>query len=97
MYEVNCKFQLPEEIIPLDVLHREDHKIPRQLNIHILKTGNNPISLGKNTLIGTLTRSAKVESICNIDWSTLNKAKSQAIKQVANVPEMKEFINQLLH
>ena len=62
LYEVNCKFQLPEEIIPLDVLDRVDHKIPRELNIHILNTGSSPISLGKNTLIGTLTRSAKVET-----------------------------------
>ena len=50
LYEVNCKFPLPEEIIPLKVLHRVDHKIPRELNIRVLNTGNNPISLGKNTL-----------------------------------------------
>ena len=43
-----------------------------------------------------INRLAKVESICNIDWSTLNKAKTQAIKQVANLPETKEFTNQLL-
>ena len=85
LYKVNCKFQLPKEIKHLDVLHRMDHKIPRELNIHILNTGNNPISLGKNTLIGTLTKLAKAESICNINWSTLNKAKTQTIKQVANL------------
>ena len=96
MYEVNCKFQLPEEIIPLDILHRVDHKIPRELNIHILNTGNNPVLFGKITLLGTLTRSTKVESICNIDWSTLKKAKTQAIKQVVNLPETKEFTNKLL-
>ena len=31
----------------VDILHRVDHKIPRELNIHILNTGNNSISLGK--------------------------------------------------
>ena len=32
--EVNCKLQLPEEIIPLDVLYGLDCKIPRELNTH---------------------------------------------------------------
>ena len=36
LYEVDSKFhQLPEGIIPLDVLHRVHHKMPRELNIHI--------------------------------------------------------------
>ena len=94
LYKVNCKFQLLEEIIPLDILHRVDHKILRELNIHILNTGNNSTSLGKNTLIGTFTRSERIESICNIDWSTLNQVKTQAIKQVADLQETKEFTNQ---
>ena len=55
----------------VDILHRVDHKIPRELNIHILNTGNNSISLGKNTHIGSLKRSARVESIFNIDWYIL--------------------------
>ena len=54
------------------------------------------MSLGRNTIIVTLTRLAKEETFCNINWSTQNKAKTQVIKQVSNLLETKEFTNQLL-
>ena len=51
LYGVNSKFQLPEGIIPLDILHRVDHKMPRELNIHILNTSSNPVPItSKNTV-----------------------------------------------
>ena len=68
----------------------------RELNNHILNTDNNPISLGKNALIGTLTRSAKVESIHNIDWSTLSNAKNTSNKTSSKFTRKKEFTNQLI-
>ena len=37
MYELNLNtFQLPESIIPLDILHKINHKTPQYLNIPIL-------------------------------------------------------------
>ena len=55
LYGVDSKFQLPEGIIPLDMLHRVDHKTPRKLNIHILNISSNSIPISKTTVIGTLT------------------------------------------
>ena len=43
LYEVDSKFQIPEGIIPLDVLHRVDHKTPREMNIHTLHTSSNSV------------------------------------------------------
>ena len=70
LYEVDSKFQLPEGIIPLNVLYRVDHKTPRKLTIHQLNTSSNSIPISKNTLIGTLSPAPKVENICSINWST---------------------------
>ena len=60
---VDSKFQLPEEIILLDVLHRVDHNTPGELNIHILNTSSNSIPISKNTVTGTLTPATKVENV----------------------------------
>ena len=43
MYGVDSKFQIPEGIMPLDMLHRVDHKMPRELNIHIFNTSSSSI------------------------------------------------------
>ena len=80
LYEVDSEFQLPEGIIPLDVLHKVDHKMPRELNIHRLNISSNSLSTNKNTLIGTLTPATKVENICSINWSTLDEAITKASK-----------------
>ena len=48
---VDSKFQLPEGIILLDILHREDHKTLRELNVHILNTSSN-----------SMYQSAKIQS-----------------------------------
>ena len=49
-------FQLPEGVIPLDVLHRIDHKTPKTLNIPIMNVNNTTCSLAKNSPITTLIR-----------------------------------------
>ena len=49
LYELNIDmFLLPEGVIPLDVLHRMDHKTPKTLNIPIINTNNTTCSLTKN-------------------------------------------------
>ena len=61
LYEVDSKFELPEGIISLIILHRVDHKMPRELNIHVLNTSSNSMPINKNTLIGTLTSDTKIK------------------------------------
>ena len=56
LYELNFDmFQLPEGDIPLDVLHRRDHKTPKTLNIPIRNVSNTPCSLTKSSPITTLS------------------------------------------
>ena len=50
----------------------------------------------KNTLTGILAPATKVENVCSINWSTLDEAKAKAAKQVADLPETKELVKQLL-
>ena len=45
---------------------------------------------------GTLTPATKVENVCSINWSTLDDARSKTAKQVADLPETKELVKQLL-
>ena len=48
LYELHLDmFQLPEGVIPLDVLQRMDHKIPKTLNIPIMDVNNTSCSLTK--------------------------------------------------
>ena len=70
LYEVDSEFQLPGGRIPLDILHKVDHKTPRELNTHILNTSSHSIPISKNTIIGTLSLATKVENVCSINWST---------------------------
>ena len=96
LYGVDSKFQLPEGIIPLYVLHRVDHKTTRELNMHISNTSSNSVPISKSTVIGTLTPAIKVENVCNINWSTPDKIGAEAVKQVEDLSETKGLVNQLL-
>ena len=49
-----------------------------------------------NTVIGTLTPATKVENICSINWSTLEKTQAKAVKQVVGPPETEGLVKQLL-
>ena len=55
LFELNFDMsQLPEGVIPLDVLHGVDHKPSKTLNIPIMNTNNTTFSLTKNSPIATL-------------------------------------------
>ena len=47
------------------------------------------MSISKYTLIGILTLAKNVENVCNINWSALDKARTKAAKQVADLQETK--------
>ena len=69
IYELDFNtFQLLEEIIPLDVMHHIDHKMPRTLKVPILNTNNTICSLAKNLPIATLVPVGKCEQIQEIKW-----------------------------
>ena len=69
IYELDFStFQLPEEMIPLDIMHHVDHKIPRTLKVYILNTNNIIYSLGKNSPIVTLVPAGKWGQIQEIKW-----------------------------
>ena len=55
LYELNLDtFQLPKGVIPLDIIHRIDHKTPKNLHVPILNTNNAICSPTKNSSIATL-------------------------------------------
>ena len=55
LYDLNLStFQLPEGLVPLDILHRVDHKTPQSLNIPILNTNSNFCSIPRNSSIAAL-------------------------------------------
>ena len=55
IYELDFStFQLPKGVIPLDVMHHMDHKMPQTLQIPILNTNNTISKLQKNSPIATL-------------------------------------------
>ena len=72
LYELNFDtFQIPKGVIPLDVLHRIDHKTPGNLTIPILNTNNTTCTLTKSSPIATLVAAGKCEQIEEIRWTTL--------------------------
>ena len=66
-------FELPEVIIPLDVMHHMEHKMPRTLKVPILNTNNTISSLAKNSPIATLVPAGKCEQIQEIKWSEVTQ------------------------
>ena len=68
-------FQLLEGIIPLDIMHCMDHKMPRTLKVPILDTNNTISSLTKNSPIVTLVPAGKLEQIQEVKWLVLHNTK----------------------
>ena len=72
LYELNANtFQLPKGIIPLDVLHRVNHKVPQYLSIPILNAKNVPCSISKNMLITSMHYVEKCDEVQEISCSRL--------------------------
>ena len=84
LYELNFyTLQLPEGVIPLNVLHRIDHKTPKNLTIPILNTNNTTCSLTKNSPIATLVLTVKCVQVQEIRWTTLqDKATTKLLRKI---------------
>ena len=68
IYELDFDtFQLPEGVIPLDMMHHMDHKMPKTLKIPILNTNNTIFNLGKNSPVATLVPAGKCKQIQEVE------------------------------
>ena len=50
VYELNHKFPLPSGVIPIDIIHKFDNKVPYELKMPILNTNNNVTNISKISL-----------------------------------------------
>ena len=70
MYELNFNiFQLPEGVIPLDILPKVNHKTPQHLNIPVLDANNSFCSISMCSPLVTLVPAAKCEEIQEVSWN----------------------------
>ena len=85
LYELNLDtFQLPQGIIPVDVLHRIDHKTPHSLSAPILNTNNNFCSICNNSSIATLMPAGKCEELPEVSWS---RVQCDTAKLLPKIPQ----------
>ena len=75
IYETSHKFPLPSGVIPVDVVHTIDGKVPHELNIPILNTNNNVANITKNTALFSLKLAEQAENISSIEWDRLLQTK----------------------
>ena len=64
--EINLDRQLPEGLIPLDILHNIQHKQPQEMLILLLNVMNSAVKLLKNTILGSIAKVDNDESVQNI-------------------------------
>ena len=78
MFEISLDRQLPNGIIPLDVLHNIKNMQPQELIIPLLNTAYTDIKLFKNTVLGSITRVDNVECIKNVSSNTMQSINDKA-------------------
>ena len=83
-------------MIPIDVIHKFDHKIPWELKIPILNTNNNVTNITKSTAIVPLRSTKRVDNIFNLDWDTLLQTRKLAVEEVLDQQETQEQVHDLL-
>ena len=77
VYETSHQFPLPSGMIPVDVMHKIDDKVPQELNIPIVNTNNNIASITKNTVLVSLRPAEEANDIFSLDWGHI--APKQAV------------------
>ena len=72
LYKLNFDtFELPEGVIPLDIVHRVDHKIPQSLNIPIHNVNKSYCTISKSPPIATLRPAGKCKEAQEVSWNSL--------------------------
>ena len=83
IYKLNFNtFQLPEKVIPLNVIHRVDHKTPQNLNIPRLNTINSFCSIPRTSPIATLAVAGKCEEIQKVGWNQVQCNTAQLLTEI---------------
>ena len=77
-------FQLPEGVIPLDVLHRMDHKTLKTLTIPIMNDNTTTCSLTKNSPIATLVPVVRCEEVQEVSWTKLQDSTAKLLPKIPN-------------
>ena len=92
LFEISLDRQLPNGLIPLDVLHNIKNKYTQELIIPLLNTANTDIKLLKNTILGSIARVDNVECIENFSSN-----KTQSISGKAHdETQLKQQVKPLL-
>ena len=94
VYELNHKFLLPSSMIPINVVHKFDNKVPCELKIPILNTNNNIANITKNTALSL--RPVEKVTIFSLDWDTLPQTRQLAVEEVLDHQKSKEQVHNLL-
>ena len=82
IYKINHKFHLPNGMIPIDVVHKFDNKIPHKLKVPMFNTNNCITSITKNTALVSLRAAENVNSIFSLDWDKLLQTRQLAVEEV---------------
>ena len=94
LYELDFDtFQLPEGVIPLDVLHRKDHKTPKTLNIPIMNTNNTTYIFTKNSPIATLMPVGRCGEVQEVSWTQLQDNTARLLPRIPSNtnPQLKPY------
>ena len=78
LFKISLDRQLPNGLIPLDVLHNMKNKQPQELIIPLLNTANTYIKLLKNTILGSTAKVDNVECIENVSSNTTQSISDKA-------------------
>ena len=65
LFEITLDRQLPEGLIPLDVLHNIHNKQPQEMLVLLLNTINSVVKLLKYTVLGSITKVGNAEYVQN--------------------------------
>ena len=81
-------FQLPEGVIPQDVVHGADNKTPQNLNIPMLNINHSSCSIPRSSPIATLALAGKCEEIHEVGW---NQVQCNTAKVLPEIPDVTSF------
>ena len=78
LFKITLDRQLPNGLIPLDVLHNIKNKQPQEMIIPLLNTVNSDVKLPKNAVLGSITKVENVECVENMSSTTMQSMSDKA-------------------
>ena len=84
-------------MIPIDVVHKFDNKVPCKLKVLMLNTNNHIASITKSTALVSLRPAENVNSIFSLDWDKLLQTRQLAVEEVLDQEQTQEQAHDLLH